>query len=178
MDISVIILKDALMVDVYDSDKSLVLLDLSELQDLLYSVSLVHEANIDTTLLINALLPFLSNRYMMADALSSFLREEFMEVNAQFSEFMPKIRTAKLKRLSTMLNSIRTIAYTLHNHFIVNGLYNHSGVLKLNTIEVELLNAAVCSIGDKQWSQDFKNQLSCSISGTPLQYLQRILSSY
>lgn len=166
------------MVDVYDSDKSLILLDLSELQDLLYSVSLAHEADLDTTLLINALLPLLSNRFMMSDALSNFLQEEFIEVNAQFSEFMPAIRKAKLKRLANMLSNIRTIGHTLHHHFIVNNLYNRSGVLKLDTIEVEMLNAAVGSIGNNQCTEDFKSRLSCSISGTPLQYLRRILSSY
>ena len=178
MNIYAIILKDALMVDVYDSNKSLILLDLSELEDLLYNVSLAHETDFDTTLLINAMLPLLSNRFMMADTVSSFLKEEFMAVNAQYVSFMPALRMAKLKRLASMLSSLRTIGHTLHHLFIVNNLYNHSGVLKLNTIEVEMLSAAVGSIGDKQWTQDFTKQLSSSISGTPLQYLRRILSSY
>lgn len=178
MDIYAIILKDALMVDVYDSEKSLILLDLSDLEETLYSVSLSHEHNIDTTLLINALLPLLSNRFMMADSVSKFLSEEFVVVNKEFEPFKPGIRIAKLKRLASMLGNIRTISHTLHHLFIENNLYNRSGVLKLNTIEVEMLNAAIGSIGNKEWTPDSMKVQSYSISGTPLEYLRRILSSH
>ena len=88
------------MVDVYDSQNALVLIDLSDMQDRIYAICQSEDLNFDTTIFINSMLPFLEHRDLVDQVLPNFLKEELLIVSDEYRQFIPKIRMNKHVLLS------------------------------------------------------------------------------
>lgn len=177
MDIYATILKDALMVDVYDCERNLVLLDLSSIEQVLSDMTHANEEDLETTLLINAVIALLENKHMAETRVSELLSAEMRYVTEQYKQFDKVIRMNKLKSLATLLGQIRYLTFALRDIFEGNNLYNHSGVLQVMSIDVQHMSAAVASVRSKQCPEHFKTNRTLSILGTPSQYLRTILIS-
>lgn len=166
------------MVDLYDSEKSIVLIDLSTIDSLMCELEDVYGDNINTTLLINETLPLLANRDLVDQVVPNLLRMELLALNKEHKDFHPNIRMSRLKTTARTFDLYRTTAYTLRDIFKDNNLYNASGVLKIDAIDADDISCAIASLGTKKWTHDLLIRHTSLTSVMNSKYLNRILISY
>lgn len=171
------IMKDVVMAEVFESDKPMILIDMEPLLVPMQEVVELTCVDFDTTLFINGMLNFASNRYTHGQELATFLQNNLLKINKEYSSFDKRLRLEKMRALAEIMGKFRDTGHTMQHLFVRQNLYNHSGILKIDTVDASILSCVVAKLDNRKWTQDFKNSSTYSISGTPLEYLGRILRS-
>ncbi len=171
-------MKDALMADLYDSEKKLIVLDISNLSGFIESIEDSFGEAIDNTLLINSILPLVASRDMVDQVIADFLKREFIAINYQYENFSNKFRIEKLKSVSHSFQNIRNLSLCLRDILQNYKLYSVAGILTADTIEADCMYCSLASLGKAKWTENLTRHSTFSISSKNLEYLERILISH
>mgnify|MGYP003585321503 FL=1 len=171
------IMKDVVMAEVYESVHPLILLDLTPACEPIHQISDLSGLHFDQTLFLNGMLTFSSNRYTSAQETARFLQNNLLKINQEYEQFAHRIRLEKMRALAAIMSQFRETNLELTKLFAAHGLYNASGILKIDTVDASDMSCAVARMENRRWTQDFNPKATYSISGTSLEYLGQILLS-
>jgi len=177
MNIADIILKDVVMVGIYDCPGELILIDLSNAVSIADLLADDYGQILDNTLLINDSLPFLVRDDLVRQITSEYLNNHMLEVNKQYNSFSTLMRMQKMRALARTYSLFIKFITALNEAFKANNLYNNCGLLKTTAIDADVPSCSIAAIGGDICHQNLMRHFTFSTSQTSLGYLEKILTS-
>ena len=135
------------MAQLYDSQHNLQIIDLTSLSPMLEHIydNVSADVDVNQTLLLNALLPFVKNFHARKTAMASYLIDLMSQNFKEDADLPHSLRLVNFRRLIVVQNALRETSMHLSDLMHGNNLYNHSGVLQIESLDADRLNAVITS---------------------------------